>query len=165
MPRVEEESDLIRAAQEGKTGAFHQLVRHYDGEILRLALGITGCPEEARAIYQESFLRIYHGLGDFQFDCAFGTWVYRIVTEICLERLRDTQRAPHSAAGDQIENALDRLTPRERLVLELAHNQKMKLDTVGEVLQTSEESARKALSRATLKLSSAAGCGSPHSEP
>jgi RNA polymerase sigma-70 factor (ECF subfamily) len=156
MPRGEDESGLIRAAQQGKTGAFHNLVRRYDGDILRLALRITGCPDQARAIYQEAFLRIYHGLSDFPADCAFSTWVYRIVTEICLERLRDSQRVARPTETGEIESALDRLTPRERLVLELTHNQKMKLDTVGEVLQTSEEAARKALFRATHKLTSGA---------
>jgi RNA polymerase sigma-70 factor (ECF subfamily) len=54
--------------------------------------------------------------------------------------------------GKRINHALDRLTPRERMVFELKHYQGLKLRTVGEILNTTEETAKNTLFRATQKL-------------
>jgi RNA polymerase sigma-70 factor, ECF subfamily len=45
-------------------------------------------PEDARDVYQETFLRVYRNLSNFRFDCSFHTWIYRIATNICLDLLR-----------------------------------------------------------------------------
>ncbi len=79
---------LIRAAQQGDTSAFEDLVRQYDRAVLRLAVHITGSQEDAQDIYQEAFLRAYINLGSFRFECSFYTWMYRIVTNLCLDHLR-----------------------------------------------------------------------------
>jgi len=79
---------LIRAAQQGDTSAFEELVRLYDRPVLRLAMHITGSQEDAQDIYQEAFLRAYMNLASFRFECSFYTWMYRIVTNLCLDHLR-----------------------------------------------------------------------------
>ncbi len=79
---------LIRAAQRGDQDAFEQLVRAYDQSVLRLAMNLLRSPEDARDVYQEAFLRVYRNLHTFRFDCSFHTWLYRIVTNICLDQLR-----------------------------------------------------------------------------
>lgn len=79
---------LIRAAQTGDQDAFEQLVRTYDQSVLRLAMNLLRSPEDARDVYQEAFLRVYRNLHAFRFDCSFHTWLYRIVTNICLDQLR-----------------------------------------------------------------------------
>src|SRR5437899_5944736 len=78
---------LIRAAQAGDQDAFEQLVRTYDQSVLRLAMNLLRSPEDARDVYQEAFLRVYRNLHAFRFDCSFHTWLYRIVTNICLDQL------------------------------------------------------------------------------
>ena len=83
-----DETALIRAAQAGDREAFEQLVRAYDHSILRLAMNMLRSPEDARDVYQETFLRVYRNLGNFRFDCSFHTWIYRIATNICLDLLR-----------------------------------------------------------------------------
>jgi RNA polymerase sigma-70 factor (ECF subfamily) len=83
-----DETALIRAAQAGDRGAFEQLVRAYDHSVLRLAMNMLRSPEDARDVYQETFLRVYRNLPNFRFDCSFHTWVYRIATNICLDLLR-----------------------------------------------------------------------------
>jgi len=79
---------LIRAAQQGDQLAFEELVRLYDHSVLRLALNLVRSEEDARDVYQEAFLKIYRSLGTFRFECSFYTWVYRVVTNICLDHLR-----------------------------------------------------------------------------
>ena len=83
-----EEHALVRKAQEGDRLAFEELVRRYDREVLRLALNLVHRPEDARDIYQESFLRVYRNLHRFRFECSFYTWLYRITTNVALDYLR-----------------------------------------------------------------------------
>jgi RNA polymerase sigma-70 factor (ECF subfamily) len=79
---------LIRQAQQGNTTAFEELVRQYDRAVLRLAVHLTGSQEDGQDIYQEAFLRAYINLARFRFECSFYTWIYRIVTNLCLDHLR-----------------------------------------------------------------------------
>ena len=83
-----DDSTLIREAQQGNTAAFEELVRQYDRAVLRLAVHLTGSPEDGQDIYQEAFLRAYINLARFRFECSFYTWIYRIVTNLCLDHLR-----------------------------------------------------------------------------
>lgn len=83
-----DEASLIRAAQRGDEDAFSKLVHAYDQGVLRIGMNLLRSPEEARDVYQEAFLRVYKNLHSFRFDCSFQTWLYRIVTNICLDHLR-----------------------------------------------------------------------------
>ncbi len=99
-----EERTLIRQAQRGDRSAFEQLVRLYEGGVLRLALQMVRSDEEAKDIYQEAFLKVYRSLGRFRFESRFSTWVYRVVMNVCLDHLRraGTRRevqAPESEPG------------------------------------------------------------------
>src|SRR5436190_4677755 len=83
-----DDTRLIRAAQQGDAAAFEELVRQYDRAVLRLAVHLTGSQEDGQDIYQEAFLRAYINLARFRFECSFYTWIYRIVTNLCLDHLR-----------------------------------------------------------------------------
>jgi len=177
---------LIREAQRGNRAAFEELVRQYDQPVLRLALNLTRSEQDAQDIFQEAFLKAYRNLGSFRFECSFYTWVYRIVTNLCLDHLRKKQVRKEEAPvavdkqgveydlldqqaddragsnperdlmrrelGHRIGRALERLTPRERMVFELKHYQGLKLRTIGEMLNTTEDTAKNTLFRATQKL-------------
>jgi RNA polymerase sigma-70 factor, ECF subfamily len=177
---------LIREAQRGNRAAFEELVRHYDQAVLRLAFHLTGSEQDAQDVYQDAFLKAFKNVGSFRFECSFYTWIYRIVTNLCLDHLRKKQvrkedapvvvdssgeeydvldQLPDGRAaanperdlmrrelGSRINRALDRLTPRERMVFELKHYHGLKLRTVGDILHTTEETAKNTLFRATQKL-------------
>jgi RNA polymerase sigma-70 factor (ECF subfamily) len=83
-----DEAALIRAAQGGDQDAFAQLVYVYDQSVLKLAMNLLRSPEDARDVYQEAFLRVFRNLNNFRFDCSFHTWLYRIVTNLCLDQMR-----------------------------------------------------------------------------
>ena len=180
------ETELIREAQQGSRAAFDLLVRQYDQAVLRLALHLTGSEQDAQDIHQEAFLKAYRYLGNFRFECSFYTWIYRIVTNLCLDQLRRRKSRREDPAvmidasgeemdllsnvsddraganpdrelqrkilGQKIQAALETLTPRERMVFELKHYQGLKLRTIGEMLNTTEETAKNTLFRATRKL-------------
>jgi len=186
-----DDTTLVREAQRGNRAAFEELVRHYDQAVLRLALHLTGSEQDAQDVYQDAFLKAYKSIANFRFECSFYTWIYRIVTNLCLDQLRKRQvrkedapvatdsegeqydvlsQVPDGRAGanperdlmrrelgSRISRALEKLTPRERMVFELKHYQGLKLRTVGEILNTTEETAKNTLFRATQKLRGALG--------
>jgi RNA polymerase sigma-70 factor (ECF subfamily) len=181
-----DDSALIREAQRGDRAAFEELIRQYDQAVLRLALHLTGSEADAQDVYQEAFLKAYRSLGKFRFECSFYTWLYRIVTNLCLDHLRKRNVRKEDSAvvsdangeeysvidrvsddraganpehdlmrrelGARIQAALERLSSRERMVFELKHYQGLKLRTIGEMLNTTEETAKNTLFRATQKL-------------
>jgi RNA polymerase sigma-70 factor, ECF subfamily len=105
-----DEPELIRAAQQGDQRAFEQLVRSYDQSVLRLATNLLRSPEEANDIYQEAFLRVYKNLHTFRFDCSFHTWLYRIVSNLCLDALRKRKvRREESSVVETSDGPLDRM--------------------------------------------------------
>jgi len=105
-----DEAELIRAAQEGDQRAFEQLVRLFDQSVLRLATNLLRSPEEANDIYQEAFLRVHKNLHTFRFDCSFHTWLYRIVSNLCLDALRKRKvRREESSVVETSEGLLDRM--------------------------------------------------------
>jgi RNA polymerase sigma-70 factor (ECF subfamily) len=108
--RIMDESALIRAAQAGDHSAFEELVRTYDQQVLRLAYNLLRSSDEAYDIYQEAFLRVHRNLHSFRFDCSFHTWLYRIVTNLCLDSLRKRKvRKEEPAVIDTSDGPKDRL--------------------------------------------------------
>ncbi len=118
-PGVElDESALIRAAQQGDQDAFAQLVRVYDQCVLKLAMNLLRSPEDAKDVYQEAFLRVYRNLNNFRFDCSFHTWLYRIVTNLCLDQMRKRKvRKEEPTVLATSEGPLDRMdtVPEDRV--------------------------------------------------
>jgi len=109
--RVEvDEAALIRAAQGGDQYAFEKLVQLYDQGVLRLALNLLRSPEDASDVYQEAFLRVYRNLHTFRFDCSFHTWLFRIVTNLCLDQLRKRKvRKEEPRLIDTTDGPVDRM--------------------------------------------------------
>jgi RNA polymerase sigma-70 factor, ECF subfamily len=105
--RIAEEQSLIRKAQAGDRFSFEELVRRYDRDVLRLAVNLVHRAEDARDIYQESFLRVYRNLHRFRFECAFYTWLYRIVTNAALDHLRrrTSRREDQAPATDEADGS------------------------------------------------------------
>jgi RNA polymerase sigma-70 factor, ECF subfamily len=77
-------------------------------------MNLLRSPEEARDVYQEAFLKVYRNLRSFRFDCSFHTWLYRIVTNICLDHLRRRKvRKEESTVVETAEGAVDRVSQVE----------------------------------------------------
>ncbi len=105
-----DEAALIRAAQQGDHSAFERLVQAYDQNVLKLALNLLRSPEDASDIYQEAFLRVYRNLHTFRFDCSFHTWLYRIVTNLCLDHLRKRKvRKEEATVVQTADGPIDRM--------------------------------------------------------
>lgn len=94
------EAQLVAQAREGDFGAFEALVNASEGKVYGHLLRLTGNPEDARDLLQETYLSAYRHLGSFKGDAAFTTWVYRIATNHALMRLR--KKNPETVGLDEI---------------------------------------------------------------
>lgn len=84
----QDEALLVVRAGEGDEEAFEALVRRHGPQLLRLATRLLDDPADAEDVVQESFVSAWRRLPEFRGQSAFLTWMYRIVTNRCLNQLR-----------------------------------------------------------------------------
>ncbi len=79
---------LAKLAQKGDQRAFAEIVELYKDKIFHLAYRMLNNRHEAEDIVQETFLRVYKNLDRYDVNQKFSTWIYRIGTNLCIDRLR-----------------------------------------------------------------------------
>jgi RNA polymerase sigma-70 factor, ECF subfamily len=169
------DGDLVSRAQSGQLGAFEELVRRHRLATYRVALRMLGDESDAEDATQDVFVQAWRNLGGFRADAAFSTWMYRIVTNRCLNMLRarrrteplpDDREAPASRpdriaeARWQVEDlklAILRLTPEQRAPLVLRELQGCSYEEIAQALDLSISAVKSRLHRARLELLSAMG--------
>jgi len=87
-----DETELVRLASGGDEQAFEQLVRQYERRVYTTALRLVGNPDDAYDISQEAFIRVYRSLKGFKGEAKFSTWIYRIVSNLCIDFNRRSKR-------------------------------------------------------------------------
>lgn len=88
----EEEQRCIRRVLAGDSEAFEPLVTEHQKSAYNLALRMLSHPEDAEDVTQEAFLKAYRSLADFRGDSRFSSWLCRIVSNLCVDRLRARAR-------------------------------------------------------------------------
>jgi RNA polymerase sigma-70 factor, ECF subfamily len=91
---------LVRRCREGDQGAFRALVERYQKKAFAQALGMVKDRDEAMDVAQEAFVKVYKYLDHFKGDSSFYTWLYRIVSNLCVDRMR---RKASTASPDSRE--------------------------------------------------------------
>lgn len=145
-----DESFLIREARAGSWEAFAELATYYDRSVLALTLHLSDSERDARELFRNAFVNAYRELPTYRFQCTFYLWIYRIVAQTCIQFLEERQaNAPQVI---RLDSALQQLSPRERMVLELKQYLGLKLETIAAILGISQSAARNTLVRAILLL-------------
>lgn len=88
----EQEAAVIQAVLDGDVNAYEALVKEYEKNVYNLALRMTGNSEDAADMAQEAFIKAYNSLTAFRGDSKFSVWLYRIVSNVCLDFLRSRSR-------------------------------------------------------------------------
>ncbi len=93
----EQELTIIRRVQHGDVDAFELLVAAYEKNVYNVALQMTGNREDAQDMAQEAFFKAYNSLPSFRGESKFSSWLYRIVSNVCLDYRRRQARRPSSS--------------------------------------------------------------------
>lgn len=178
----EEELAAVKRVLAGDTNAFEPLVREYEKNVYNLALRMVKNPEDAQDMTQESFIRAYNSLSSFRGESRFSVWLYRIVSNVCLDHIRAASRRPavslstENDEGESVEleiadeskspqellerkmtreavrRGLELLPPEHRQILLLREIQGFSYDEISEILSLEHGTVKSRIFRARKKL-------------
>jgi RNA polymerase sigma-70 factor, ECF subfamily len=134
-----EETAVVLQAREGDATAFSELVRRYENKIFRLALHITQNREDAEDVLQETFLKAYEHLDQFQGNSKFYTWIVRIAVNQALMKLRKRKTDKSVSLDETIDTGEDTVA-REIASWDENPEQRFSRDEIGEILSTAVDS-------------------------
>jgi len=172
---TDEDARLAALARSGDADAFERLVRRHQVTVYRVAVRLLDIPADAEDAAQDAFLRAWRGLPRFRSGSSFSTWLYRIVTNRCLNVLRSRRwtadtaveeaAAPVDKGPEQIAEvrgelsaltaALGGLTPEQRAAFVLRHLEGCSHEEIAQALGISVPAVKSRLHRARVELLSA----------
>ncbi len=107
ISQLEDEGAVLLQARGGDARAFSELVRRYESKIFRLAMHITQNQEDAEDVLQETFLKAYEHLDQFQGNSKFYTWIVRIAVNQALMKLRKRKSDKTVSIDESIDTGED----------------------------------------------------------
>lgn len=171
---------LVKRAQGGDLAAYGELVARYQDRVYGLAVRLLTAGEDARDAAQEIFIRVFRALPGFDLRADFATWLYRVATNACLDklrrrrrerlrslpleegpgwqdRLRDDRAGPEDALLNkerlqELRRAVAGLPDGYRVALVLHHYQQLSYRQVAECLGLPEKTVATRIRRAKLML-------------
>lgn len=175
------DEELADQAIHGDYRAFEELVKRYQQQTYRLAFSLVKEEAAAQDVVQDAFLKIYRGLHTFTGQSQLSTWIYRVVLNTALTRLRNRRRrgeveqqqgtaglgirpqwrtqadkaAEQRELRQQILMAVDELEPNYQAVFILREVEGLSVREIAEMLELSRGAVRTRLHRARLHLQAA----------
>ena len=140
-PGIFDESELVAKAREGDSAAYNQLVNKYSPKIYRLAKHITQHDEDAEDVLQETFLKAFEHLGDFQGQSKFYTWIVRIAVNESLMKLRKRKSDRTVPLDEPLDTGEDTVV-REIAVWDEDPEQKYSREELAQILDEAVQSLR-----------------------
>jgi len=155
------DNDLVDAARSGDRDAMERLLRRHHARIWAISRRIVGNDADAADATQESLLAVVRGLPRFDGRSAFTTWLYRVVTNTCLDELRRRSRRPRPVdvlpeashrdpdVADQmaIDAALETLSPEFRAAVVLRDVVGLDYAAIAEILEIPPGTVRSRIAR------------------
>src|SRR5437899_12822802 len=118
---AEPSAALVQRAQAGDREAMSELVHSQQPYVYSIAMSLMHNPADAADMTQEAFIRLMRSLGTYRGETKFTTWLYRLVTNICLDGLRRRGRPVESLddsastqLGDDAQTAGERRADNDR---------------------------------------------------
>lgn len=163
------ERELIEGCRRGERDAFRALFETYQDKIYSIALRFSGNEALAMDIAQDTFLKLFSSMAEFRGESSFGTWVYRLVVNSCLDHKRRSWRltpipaevlamlrAPgdalhgllHSEMRGRVQGAVEKLPADQRIVVVLRYTEGLAYEEIAEVLGCSIGTVASRLNRA-----------------
>ena len=130
---IDDEAAILAQARLGNATAFNELLRRYERKIFRLALHITQNREDAEDVLQESFLKAYEHLDQFQGQSKFYTWIVRIAVNQALMKLRKRKSDRSVSLDETIDTGEDNIG-REIAAWDENPEQKYSRDELNQIL-------------------------------
>jgi len=134
-----DETTLVAQSREGDTVAFGELVRRYEGKIFRLAQHVTQNREDAEDVLQETFMKAYEHLDQFQGNSKFYTWIVRIAVNQALMKLRRRKTDKSVSLDETIDTGEDTMV-REIAAWDEDPEQRFTREELGGILDTAVKS-------------------------
>ncbi|MGA2197382.1 MAG: sigma-70 family RNA polymerase sigma factor [Bryobacteraceae bacterium] len=134
-----DESTLVAQSRQGDTVAFGELVRRYEAKIFRLAQHVTQNREDAEDVLQETFMKAYEHLDQFQGNSKFYTWIVRIAVNQALMKLRRRKTDKSVSLDETIDTGEDTIV-REIAAWDENPEQRFSREELGGILDTAVES-------------------------
>jgi RNA polymerase sigma-70 factor (ECF subfamily) len=177
MPHTD--AAAVALARDGDSEAFRALVERHSCAVYRLAHRMTGNPQDAEDVVQETFLKAYRQLGRFESRANFGTWLHRIAVNCSIDLIRGRkhQETGHDASDldtlhkhddpvdpsperlmlstevqEQVTRAMDGLTHMERAAFVLRHFEGQSIDDISRALGLKANAAKHSIFRAVRKM-------------
>ena len=164
--------ELIRAAQSGDREALVSLLRQIETDVYRTAYYILGNEQDAMDAAQEALIRIYTKIGMYEEKALFKTWVQRIVTNICIDKMRKSKPSVSieehemvfvsmentedevisSHVAKDIREAIEKLPEHHRSVVVLRYLQDLSYNEIAETLDLPLNTVKSYLFRARRQL-------------
>jgi len=167
MVTVLGDEQLMMQVAEGDLDAFNELVRRRRDTAWRIAYRFLGDPDAAEDVVQEAFLRILDAAARYEPSATFETYLYRVVTRLCLDHARKRRPilvralpetvdpSPDPAAAlvrkDRdalIRQAIDTLPPRQRMAVVLKYYEGSGYGEIAQALETTTKAVERLLGRA-----------------
>src|SRR5438876_4570558 len=90
--RVDVPTEVIEGCQQGRPEAFEELIRLSQRDVYSLALRLTGNPDDAAEVAQETYIRLLRSICSFRGEAKFSTWLYRVTSSVAITSLRKRAR-------------------------------------------------------------------------
>jgi RNA polymerase sigma-70 factor (ECF subfamily) len=130
-----DEAAVVAQAREGDARAFSELVRRYEGKIFRLAQHVTQNREDAEDVLQETFMKAYEHLDQFQGNSKFYTWIVRIAVNQALMKLR-RRKTDRSVSLDETIDTGEDTVVREIAAWDEDPEDRYSREELGKILDT-----------------------------
>jgi len=129
---------LVEDVRHGNHAAFEQLVRRYEGRLMSVLLRFTRDRELARDLSQETFLRVYERINQFDPSRRFGPWLFRIGVNLALDYMRKRKRRiwPSLFSDSRAEKGPDPAVADPRQALDLEQEVRQVLEAIPEKYRT-----------------------------